>query len=102
MTTLGVILDLTDQVQSAIDAGDWGRASDLEAQRRAQLEAFVAELGVGEPGGEVRGALEALQLRNQRLLGEAHHHRRRVLREASTLKTGHSAARAYESLPTEV
>jgi hypothetical protein len=102
MSTLGAILDLTEQVQSAIDGGDWQRASELEAQRRAQLEAFVAELGVGEQGGELRGALEALQQRNQRLLGEAHHHRRRVLREASTLKTGHSAARAYESAPTEV
>ena len=102
MTTLGAILDLTDQVQSAIDAGDWPRASELEAQRRAQLEAFVAELGVGEPGGELRSALEALQLRNQRMLGEAHHHRRRVLREASTLKTGRSAALAYEGAPAEM
>jgi hypothetical protein len=96
MTTLSAILDLTDQVQSAIDAGDWQRASDLESQRRALLAALVAEYGIGEPGGELRGAFEALQQRNQRLLGEAHHHRRRVLREASILKTGQSAARAYE------
>jgi len=100
--TLGAILDLTDQVQNAIDAGDWQRASDLESQRRAQLETLVAERGIGEPGGELRGALEALQQRNQRMLGEAHHHRRRVLREASTLKTGQSAARAYEAAPSEV
>lgn len=101
-TTLGAILDLTEQVQSAIDAGDWQRASDLESQRRVQLESLVVERGTGEPGGELRGALESLQLRNQRLLGEAHHHRRRVLREASTIKTGQSAARAYENAPTEV
>src|SRR5262245_29536728 len=100
--TLGAVLDLTDQVQSAIDAGDWQRASDLESERRAQLEALVAEQGIGEPGGDLRGALEALQLRNQRLLGDAHHHRRRVLREAATIKTGQSAARAYESVPTEM
>ena len=102
MTTLSGILNLTEQVQSAIDAGDWQRASDLERERRALLEAFVAEQGLGEPAGEVRSALEALQLRNQRMLGEAHHHRRRVLREASTLKTGQSAARAYEGAPTEM
>jgi hypothetical protein len=101
-TTLSSILDLTEQVQNAIDAGDWQQASDLESQRRAQLESFIAERGIGEPGGDVRTALEALQLRNQRMLGEAHHHRRRVLREASTIKTGQSAARAYESAPTEL
>jgi len=101
-TTLGSILELTDQVQNAIDAGDWQRASDLEKERRARLESFVVEQGVGEPGGEIRSALEALQLRNQRMLGEGHHHRRRVLREASTLKTGLSAARAYQDAPTEL
>jgi hypothetical protein len=93
--TLATILELTDQVQTAIDAGNWQRAGELEAERRAQLERLVAENGAGEPGSELRTALEQLLERNQRLIGEVHHHRRRVFRDAETVKTGRSAVNAY-------
>ncbi len=100
--TLGTILDLTEQIQAALDAGDWQRGSDLDVERRAQLEQLVAEHGSGEAGGELQTALGALLARNQRLIGEIHHHRRRVLRDATLVKTGHSAVRAYDSTSTEV
>jgi hypothetical protein len=100
--TLDKILELTEQVQNALDAGDWQRANELETERRAQLEALVAEQGVGEPNGELRGTLEALQQRNQRMIGEVHHHQRRVLRDATMIKTGQAAVRAYETAPTEM
>jgi hypothetical protein len=89
---LKTIFDLTDQVQSAIDAGDWQRANDLEVTRRARLEALVAEQG---KGGELAPALVAIESRGSRLIGVVEDHRRAVLREAATVKTGHAAAAAY-------
>jgi hypothetical protein len=91
-TTLAQVLDLTDRVQAAMDAGDWLAAQDLETQRRAALERLVAEQGTG---GDMVGALTQLHERNQRMIGEVHHHRRRVLRDAALVKTGQSAASAY-------
>ena len=93
--TLATILDLTDRVQAAIDAGDWQHACELDVERRVQLERLIAEQGVGEQGSELRTALERLLERNQRLVGEVHHHRRRVFRDAETVKTGRSAVNAY-------
>jgi erythromycin esterase-like protein len=92
--TLAEVLELTDRVQAAIDAGDWSAAREAETRRRAALEQLVAEQGAS---GEFATALAQLQERNQRMIGEVHHHRRRVLRDASTVKTGQSAASAYAS-----
>ncbi len=35
---VATVLDLTDQVQAAIDGGDWPRAQELETERRRVLE----------------------------------------------------------------
>ncbi len=90
------VLELTDRVQTAIDAGDWQGAQELETQRRAAIEQLVAEQGAG---GDMAGALAQLHERNQRMIGEVHHHRRRVLRDASLVRTGQSAASAYADSP---
>jgi hypothetical protein len=86
------ILDLTDRVQAAIDEGDWPRAQQLENERRAAIERLVAEQAVGS---ELQAALGELYARNQRMIGEVHHHRRRLEREALTVKTGRAAVAAY-------
>src|ERR1044072_6312440 len=86
--TLAEILELTDRVQAAIDAGDWPAASDAVTQRRAAIEQLVAERGTS---GDLGGALAELHARNQRLIGEGHHDRRRVLRDASLVEAGPSA-----------
>lgn len=90
--TLAAILDLTDGVQAAIDGGDWQRAQDLETERRAAIEQLVAEAG---GSGTTLTALEELQRRNRKMIGEVQHHRRRVLRDATLVKTGQTAAAAY-------
>jgi hypothetical protein len=93
-TTLAAVLDLTEQVQAAIDAGDWERARDLDIARLGQLEQLATEVKADDQGG-ARRALGALEERNRRMIGEVHHHRRRVLRDASLVKTGQTAAAAY-------
>jgi hypothetical protein len=52
----------------------------------------VAEQAVG---ADLQAALGELHARNQRMIGEVHHHRRRLQREASTVKTGRAAVVAY-------
>lgn len=92
-------LELTDSVHEAIQAGDWVRASELEQERRAAVEAYALAQSEGQAEVEAwtgaRAALELLRDRSQRMIGEAHHHRRRLLREASTVATQRVAAAAY-------
>jgi hypothetical protein len=92
MDRLRAILELTDRVQAAIDVGDWQLAHEIEIERRMCLERAVAENGQGQG---MRAALTELEQRNHRLVGVVEHHKRRVLREAATVKTGHSAAACY-------
>ena len=101
MSALAAILELTDLVQAAINDGDWQRAHVLENERRGRLEQLVAAQAWGEERDALRATLTGLQQRNQRMIGEVHHHRRRILREASMLKAGHEAAGAYGDTRTE-
>jgi hypothetical protein len=89
---LAAAIDLTDRVQDAIDAGDWPRAQELEAQRRRLLEQLA---GDSDPTGEVASGFATLEARNQRLIGLVQHHRRRVLRDAAVAKTAHDGLNAY-------
>jgi hypothetical protein len=92
------VLALTDRVQAAIDAGDWQLARELETSRRAELEALVAEQAKGL---ELVGALASLADRNHRMIGAVQHHRRAILRDAETIRTGHAAVAAYDSAASE-
>jgi len=90
---LDAILDLTDQVQAAIDRGDWPRARELDVARCEALAQLVAERA-GDP--QVGAALAELYARNQRMLGDVDRERRRLLRESALLKTGQAAVAAYD------
>jgi len=89
---LTAILDLTDQVQAAIDGGDWQRARDLEAARREAIVQLVAERAADPQIGD---ALAELYARNQRMLGDVDRRRRQLLRESALLTTGQAAVAAY-------
>ena len=92
MTALvAIVLDLTDQVQAAIDDGDWPRAQELETERRRVLE----QLASGPDPGALEPTFAALEARNQRLIGLVEHHKRRILREAAVARTSHDGAAAY-------
>jgi uncharacterized protein YciW len=97
-TALSTILELTDQVQTAIDTGDWQGAQSLETERRQRLERLVAE---HDAALALKPALEQLQERNHRLTGIVQHHRRRVLREGVLATQSHVAASAYADTSNE-
>jgi hypothetical protein len=91
---VATVLALSDRVQSAIEAGDWAHAQELETERRRLLE----QLAVTGSDGERRSTFTALEARNHRLIGLVEHHKRRVLREAAVARTAHDGAAAYAEL----
>lgn len=96
---LADVLALTDRVQTAITAGEWQAATELEEERRALLARYLDQhraAGLEALSDE----LTALQTTNNRLIGELHHHRRRLVREATTVRTGRQAVRAYSAHQT--
>ena len=89
---LTAILDLTEQVQAAIDGGDWQRARELEGERRDAIVQLVAE-GAGDT--TLPSALADLYARNQRMLGDVDRERRRLLRESAFVTKAQAAVAAY-------
>ena len=90
------MLQLTDAVEEAISAGHWRKATELDIVRRARLEAFLDEQRAACGSLEhLRQSLDALQQRNNRMVGRLHHEYRRLTREFGELETGKRAVRAY-------
>ena len=89
---LTAILDLTEQVQAAIDGGDWQRARELESARHDALVQLVAERA-GD--ASLPSVLADLYARNQRMLGEVDRERRRLLRESAVVTKAHAGVAAY-------
>ena len=95
---LEAIIALTERVQSAITTGEWSQASELEDERRKALAQFIEQhraSGLEAMSDE----LTDLQNTHNRLIGELFHHRRRLVREATTVRTGRRAVRAYNDVP---
>ena len=88
---VATVLDLTEQVQTAIDGGDWPRALELETERRRLLE----QLATTPEAGDLAPTFATLEARNRRMIGLVEHHKRRVLREAAVARTGHDGVAAY-------
>lgn len=89
---LTAILDLTEQVQTAIAGGDWQRASELEGARRDAIAQLVAERA-GD--ASLPSTLADLYARNQRMLGDVDRERRRLLRESALVTKAQAAVAAY-------
>lgn len=89
---VGTVLELTDQVHAAIDAGDWPRAREIETERRRLLEQLAA---TASAAGDLAPTFVELEARNHRLIGLVEHHKRRVLREAAVARTANEGAAVY-------
>lgn len=94
-TDLSRVLALTEQVEAAIAVGDWQQAAELEAERREALFALLERSG-GRIESSLHDALSGIVARTRRMIGEAHHHRRALLREASMVRIGRKAADEYD------
>jgi hypothetical protein len=91
---VAAVIDLTDRVEAAIEAGDWPGAQELERERRRRLEELAAS---SVPRTALARTFAALEQRNHRLLGLVEHMKRRVLREAAVARSAHAGAAAYSA-----
>jgi hypothetical protein len=94
MNAVAAVIELTDRVEAAIEAGDWSGAGELERERRRLLEQLAAS---SEPRIELAQTFAALEQRNHRLLGLVEHMKRRVLREAAVTRSAHAGVAAYSA-----
>ena len=93
------LLDLTNTVHEAINAGDWKNAAIAEAERREMLEAYVEQERASNGNlANLSEELAGLQTRSNRLIGELAHHRRRLEQKACELGRGRRAVNAYLDL----
>lgn len=92
---LSLVLAMTEQVEAAIAAGEWHQAAELEAQRRKALVTLLERSG-GATAPALRDALSGVVAKTHRMIGEAHHHRRSLLMEASMVRLGRKAADEYD------
>ena len=87
----------SEQVEAAIAAGEWQQAADLEAERRAALvELLERQASSSSLEPELRAAMSGVASRTHHLIGQAHHHRRTLLMDASMIRLGRKAAGEYE------
>jgi len=91
---VGTVLELTQRVEAAIEAGDWPQAQELEGERRRLLE----ELARSGDERYLGATFTALEARTSRMIGLVEHHKRRVLREAAVARTARDGAAAYAEL----
>ena len=97
--SFAAVVELTDEVQRAVQAGEWQQAAVLEARRRAVLEQlFIEHSGVP---AELRAVLADLEERGQRLTAAVREERGALLRQSEELRRGQRAAAAYGSTGIE-
>jgi len=90
------LLAATEAIGDAITAGQWEQAAQLEAERRAQLQSFIAQqLEQNSDPGDLAATIQELHRRTFELMGEADHHQRRLVREAFVARTGRQAVASY-------
>ena len=96
--SLDALLEQTDAVAAAIAAGDWESATELEIERRGLLRRYLERESRRHGDLEhLRASLTELHSRGNQFVGEVHHHRNRIIREACTVKRGREAVKEYDS-----
>lgn len=100
---VAAIVALTDDVQAAIADGQWQAATALDRRRREALDALLEGLA-SQPAltASLQQSLSELQTRTRHMIGEVDHHKRRVIREASTVSTGRRATREYAAVSRNI
>lgn len=89
------LLELTRRMRERIEAGEWGEAADLEAERRALVEHVFDVAPTAAELPELTATLREVVRLNDELIGHAEHKRRALEREADTVSLGRTAVSAY-------
>ena len=96
--SLETLIAQTDAVATAIADGDWEAATGLEVERRSLLQSFLERESQRHGDLEhLRASLAEIHARGNQFVGEVHHHRDRIIREACTVRRGRDAVKEYDS-----
>ena len=93
---IAALIESTEAVRSAVADGRWDDATQLETDRRTLLQQFLA--GRPEITEALRRELARLNRMTQAIMGEVHHHQRRLEREVFTLQKGKRASKIYADI----
>ena len=95
-TDLKSLLAATEAIGDAITEGRWEKAALLEAQRREALQVFIQnQLQQDVDPNSLAAVIQDLHERTFRLMGEADHYQRKLVREAFVARTGRQAVETY-------
>ncbi|MBS0396622.1 MAG: flagellar protein FliT [Proteobacteria bacterium] len=89
------LLELTTGLKRSLENGEWGRAAELELERRQVVERVFDEAPAAEELPALTATLREVVRINDELIGLAEHRRRTLARELDLLTVGREASRAY-------
>jgi len=92
----GELLRLTEALRTQLERGEWGRAAELELDRRRIVERVFEVAPAAAELPLLTATLREVVRINDELIGLAEHRRRAVARELDLLAVGREASRAYD------
>lgn len=95
MDNLNKLMDLTRQVQSLVEAGDWSEAAALEHSRKPLVEAFLSSSPSQSEMARAGEVFEKVVAIDARMLARIGNQRQEALLEMREERGASEAARAY-------
>jgi hypothetical protein len=92
----GELLRLTEALRTPLESGEWGRAADLELERRRIVDRVFDVAPTAPELPVLTATLREVVRINDELIGLAEHRRRAIARELDLLAVGREASRAYD------
>jgi hypothetical protein len=93
--TLDTIMEMTRQVATLAEQGEWAEATRIDAERQECLRAFCATLDPQTASADLIAALTQVLKLNDALIGTVEHRQRALVRDSETVRTGRRAVAAY-------
>lgn len=97
MNTIDKILDITTQVEEAVDSGDWSEAAALDVQRCEVIGQYLNEVGDGPGRNAAAHMLRELLARNELAMRKVQVMRELITEQSAELRSADAAVKAYVS-----
>jgi hypothetical protein len=90
------LMNYTERMLAAAEAGDWDLIDELEKERSAQLKTCFSGTPGVDSGAEMAADISALIVLNDRLVASVARERSNVLKHSKSLRSARSASSNYE------